>query len=56
MHPFGSFCWEFIVWSTTTDIQAIYIYIYIYNYNYNYNNKAANIYIYIDIYEDRQPA
>ena len=28
MHPFGSFCWEFIVWSTITDIQAIYIYIY----------------------------
>ena len=27
MHPFGSFCWEFIVWSTTTDIQAIYIYL-----------------------------
>ena len=26
MHPFGSFCWEFIVWSTTTDIQAIYIF------------------------------
>ena len=23
MHPFGSFCWEFIVWSTAKDIQAI---------------------------------
>ena len=27
MHSFGSICWEFIVWSTITDIQAIYIYI-----------------------------
>ena len=53
MHPFGSFCWEFIVWSTITDIQATYIYIYI-ALVLNKQSVAARVY-FVHLFADPSP-